>query len=157
MLFTNSHFLKLKSIKKSTLFFFLVILFANGCSEDIPSVADGRKFLETYVEKEGCLKMAGFEKTNAQKIDAFGMKMYVMEYSADYVFTATCYVDYDVNRKKYNLGGSPRRTLSQLEIDTRLGKPKQLSTGEKITITGKLDFAKKENGWVAKCNSFEGC
>jgi hypothetical protein len=142
---------------KNTIFFLLLMVFANGCGEDIPSVADGRKFLDGYVAEKGCLKVASFEKTNATKTEIFGVKGYVMEYSADYVFAATCYVDYDVNRKSYNVGGSPRKTLSQLEIEAQTGKLEKLTAGEKITIVGRLDFAKKENGWVAKCNSFTGC
>jgi len=77
---------KAKNVLLGTIALFLVFLFS-ACSAK-PSEADGKKAFEdgSYFRrdlKEGSVAIKGFKKVNGQTMEAFGVKLYKMEYEAE--------------------------------------------------------------------------
>ena len=121
-----------------------------GCGEDMPSVSDGQKVLETRAQKEGCLTVSGFEKTNATKMEFGGVKAYVMEYLVTYVLVAPCYGEYDAKSQRFLIGERPAKELSGMEKFMKRTDKKKFALGDKVVVKGRLEFVKKENGWEGK-------
>ena len=112
-------------------------LFLSSCSND-PSETDGRKLSEN---KFGSLaKIISFKETNAQEANYGGLKLYIMEYSAEieYLHDAT------VNTWP---GGefSIRKGLERYRFATT-----QKQRGTKETREGSLYFEQTKNGWREK-------
>jgi hypothetical protein len=121
-----------------------------GCGEDMPSVSDGQKILEIRAQKEGCLTVSSFEKTNATKMEFGGGKAYGMEYLVTYLLAAPCYGEYDAKSQRFVIGERPAQELSALEKFNKRTDKKKFAKGDKVVIKGRLEFVKKENGWEGK-------
>jgi hypothetical protein len=125
----------------------LTSLLITSCGENLPSTDDGRKILEAAAEKTGCMKLSSFEKTNGQKQEIFGVKIYELEYKAEYEATGPCLGVYSTKFK--NFEETPKTT--QTAWDKAAKRPELwLPMNTKFPITGKVSFQQKENGWEGK-------
>ncbi|NWG87332.1 MAG: hypothetical protein HXY26_07480, partial [Hydrogenophilaceae bacterium] len=71
-------------------------------SSDAPSFSLAKEaFYSSYLKGDKCYEVSSFEKTDGQLSDVFGVRYYVMEYIAKLTFTATCYGQYNANKKRF--------------------------------------------------------
>lgn len=120
----------------------MAVIAAPASGSDIPSLQLGKETLAAqYSKRAHCVDVTSFKKTNGQSSDVFGVKYYVMEYSADLTFVGTCYGRYDAERKRFSSSPAVARSKFRPESDT------QFQRGDKVRLDGKLHFQKKENGW----------
>jgi hypothetical protein len=106
-------------------------------SEDKPSEADGRALLVGIYG--GIVKVVSFTKTDGQTSDQFGVKYYLMSYTAELEPLVDVYIHpweryiikCDYSKSSYN------------PSDVR-------KKGEQFRYTGAITFQKSEIGWKAK-------
>lgn len=123
----------------------VAVIAAPASGSDIPSLQLGKETLSAqYSKRSHCVDVTGFKKTNGQSSEAFGVKYYVMEYSADLTFVSTCYGRYDAERRRFSSSPDFARSKLLPKRDT------QFQRGDKVSLDGKLYFQKKENGWSGK-------
>lgn len=134
-------------MKKVIAFLAVVISFSlTACGDDIPSESQGKKVLVDNYEKSECLTLVGFKKTNGRKFAFDGASEYTMEYTAEMELKSACYGYFsDANKKFFS---SPNKKYSE-QGDKNMNTLgyRRIKEGEKVSINGKINFVKKENGW----------
>jgi hypothetical protein len=124
---------------------------AAGCSSR-PSESEGRKTVQTKVEKEaaGRIRLISFVKTNGQAAEVQGVKIYRMSYELEIEFTEGC--------KWFHHPGFPlsMRTepVKALQGWDRFGEDMRpdrageiVKAGDRRKLAGELVFEKTEEGW----------
>jgi general secretion pathway protein G len=139
----------MKTLTKYSVFCALLSICAwlTGCSSS-PSARDGERAIQDHIknESEGRIKLVGFEKTNGQLGEIFGVKVYGMDFAADIEFLEDCkWVEASFQTSK--LTPLPQNSLSQL-FDTLQNPGKPVSKGQRTQLSGVVHFVKKENGWT---------
>lgn len=114
-----------------------------ACGEDIPSEAEGKQVIAKRYETSDCLKLVGFKKTNGNKSEE---KSYQMEYSALMELKKGCHGYY--LEKSNRFGSTPKNKFSEQGHKNMTGLGyKHVKEGEQVSLTGRIYFSKKENGW----------
>lgn len=130
----------------------VLVLSLAACGADVPSVADGQKVLDTQYKELDCLKVISFEKTDGQKSEGRGIQGYAMWYNATLELRTGCYGFYsDKSKKMYSDPKKERTSLFDQGVKNMSTVGYRLvQDGDKISISGKLDFSKSEKGWTGR-------
>lgn len=125
-------------------------LFAS-CVSGVPNENDGMKVMKEKIEQEsrGAITLAEFTKTNGVYQEVFGVAYYEMEYSMIIQFKRDCWKGGNAFEGHFSdftvLDAIPTGWAAW-----NIGSVKGYHKGERITLTGKLNFEKAENGWRYK-------
>lgn len=130
------------------------VLIFGGCSS-APSASDAEKVVENQIHKQtqdlikvgliqqGLIKLVGFEKTNAQKADVMGIKVYTIEYQAEIEFLDDCWWGGPLEGMVFEaIPGEP----GPFNAFLYMGK-KRVRKGQREKVRGEIQFEKTEKGW----------
>lgn len=132
-----------------------LLVLAAGCSTT-PGEADARAVVEARIrdQAEGRIRLAAFDKTNAQTGESFGVQLYTIEYSAQIEFTEDSYWKagtalqrlYDDEPSFYTKSAAQTPGFWGKWIMDQEGYVK-VRKGERRTLAGTLVFEETEKGW----------
>ncbi|MDI6788636.1 MAG: DUF2950 family protein, partial [Planctomycetota bacterium] len=119
-----------------------------GCGSK-PSVGSGRTALENGLGD--LAKVISFKKTDGKLIEFMGMKGYELEYEAEIELLK------DVAKDRSFTGGVVyvpyKKPTSQFDFIASM-LPLHRRQGEKLRISGKINFEKSEKGWKGTAGGF---
>lgn len=117
---------------------FLLVAVVTGCAPKslTPTLAQGEAALKSDVQKDshGKIAVVAFAKTEGQAGEIYGVSVYRLNYTATLRTTETA-----------TIGRSIQSPYSSSAISGDFEVP----AGQEYEIKGKIEFEKKESGWVA--------
>jgi len=124
----------------------LLPLIIMGCSS-LPDEKDAKKDLEFKINKEsnGKIELIAFEKTNGLKHVVFGQELYEIEFNATIEFKEDAYKSYNLDGVEYTnfyVSEKGKGVLANY-------MEKLIEKGQKVNLTGSMDYEKTEKGWRA--------
>ena len=142
-------------------------LFATaGCEPSAPSANGGKREIQRQIdaESEGRIDLLNFRKTNGQRRELFGRKLYALEFEASIEYTEACRADMgyfgafssfkttELPKKIACSGGdlacAQNRLLRELNDSILVADP-DVRKGHTEHIAGVMTFEKMERGWRA--------
>jgi len=130
------------------------IIYWSFSRSSLPSTDDIQRIVKEEIDKDsqGRIKLVSFQKTNAQKGELLGVKLYNFAYQIEIEFTEDCKW---VMGHGAMLGGSPQFKTSKPkskdfweEWTDNLNSPgKLVKKGQKERLSGSITFEKTEKGW----------
>jgi|GEM_PF-2404762 len=128
-------------------FLFVAAFLSSSCGNS-PRPSQGQKHIEELIAKNsrGFIKLVDFRKTNGTVAELMGVKLYEMEFEADIEFANDCtwrtnFAAQEVQSSADGYWAQYAQSLMQMAGQRNAQK------GERATITGKMQFEKKERGW----------
>ncbi len=114
----------------------------------LPSESLGMNILKKRIDEEsqGYISLSSFTKTNGLKKELYGVAYYTMEYTAIVQFERECW-------KSGNGFVGWFSNFAVFEVEPTgwdawmAGDTKHFVAGNQVSLNGKLDFEKAENGW----------
>lgn len=124
----------------------LLPLIFMGCSS-LPGEKDAKKDLESKINEEsnGKIELIAFEKTNGLKQVVFGQELYEIEFNATIEFKEDAYKSYNLDGVEYTnfyVSEKGKGVLANY-------MEKLIKKGQKVNLTGSMDYEKTEKGWRA--------
>jgi hypothetical protein len=110
-----------------------------GCSAN-PSTTDGRAIVEKQIQdrSNGVIQLLGFEKTNGQEREVMGVNVYAMDFEATIKFNSDCYWGSPINADMFFQTSTANPIYPGMQ---------SAKSGQRATISGRLEFEKTEKGW----------
>ncbi len=128
-------------------FLFVAVFLSSSCGNS-PHPSQGQKHIGELIAKNsrGFIKLVDFRKTNGTASELMGVKLYEMEFEADIEFTNDC-------TWRTNFAAQVAQSPSEgywaqyAQSLMRMAGQRNAQKGERATVTGKMQFEKKERGW----------
>lgn len=141
-------------MKKSilTIFIGLILSLISSCGTKVDNELKVHDYLEQKVnsESQGSIKLNNLTKTNGYDQEVMGMKMYILEWSADVL------VQREIWKAGNNIEGYWQNFSVTFEKPgfwdayASVNIPMHLGVGALIHLTGESKLHKTEQGWIVK-------
>lgn len=120
-------------------------LLVSACSSD-PSIGAVEEHFEARVQQEssGRLRLVGFKKTNGQTGEVFGVPVYSLDYEMEIEVVEPSFWEQDPL-----LGETTFKAVAAREMNIyyQMKGYQPVQRGERITVTGSVQFERTEQGW----------
>lgn len=113
----------------------LIVLFASGCGSQLPGIQDGKQVLEGWVNKDQCVEISNFAKTDG-RLDDDGK--YEMLFTATATLNKPCYAWYPEGGKSFQVFPTQKK-VNWLQ--------RKYESGHVFHVQGTVVFTKMESGW----------